>query len=471
MKTVITPEEAARLDSLAKDPTEVLMDRAGYAVARAAAQMGAGYGKKVLVLCGPGNNGGDGYVAAHYLAKRGAAVEARALGYPQGEDSPARKAAAAAVDAGVTVRPLGAPEPADLVIDALFGAGFHGELTGPAADWAVTARRVLAVDIPSGLDAGTGRVKGTCFTAERTVTFHALKAGHLLGEGPDRCGEVEVIDIGLEGGDPFMLLCEESDAPRPPRPRTAHKWSAGSVLVAGGSPGITGAAMLAARSALAAGAGAVRVAAPAVLQPIYAAMSAEVMTAGIGDGDRFDGADAPALLEEARRFDVLVLGPGLGPDQGKFVSAILEGREGPLLIDADGLNALSGSDQLLERSGPTMLTPHHGEFARITGEDPTPEAARRLAQSTGVVVLLKGNPTIVAGERRWVVASGGPELATIGTGDVLAGLVAALWARGLDAEAAARSGAYWHGRAGAELAASGAVTAERLADAMARWAW
>ncbi len=471
MKPVITPEEAARLDAAAADPVEVLMDRAGLAVALAAAEMGAGYGSRVAVLAGPGNNGGDGYVAARYLAERGAFVRVHALGYPKGDDSAARRAALAAGAAGVRTVPLGGREPADLVIDALFGAGFHGDVPERARAWARPGPPVLAVDVPTGLDGATGAAAPGCFTADRTVTFHALKVGHVLGEGPDRCGRVRVADIGLDGGTPELRLCERVDARRPARPRTAHKWSAGAVLVVGGSPGLTGAPLLTARAALGFGAGAVAVACPGGLSGVYDGVSPELMTVAVGAADRFEPADADELVERAARFDVLALGPGLGPDQEKFVGALLARWHGPVVADADGLNAIGERAQVAARRGDTILTPHAGEFTRLTGVDADFRSAADLAARARATVVLKGNPTIVAGGESWVVTTGGPELATIGTGDVLTGMIAALWARGLSPERAARSGAFWHGAAGAELARRGSVTADRLAAAVGRWAF
>jgi NAD(P)H-hydrate epimerase len=462
MKPVITPDESARLDALAGDPTEVLMDRAGFAVAIAAADMGAGYGTRVIVLCGPGNNGGDGYVAARYLRLRGVDVAVQALVYPEGEDSPARRAGAAAVRAGVPVAPLQAPGEADLVIDALFGSGFHGVLEGAAALWAEAPHRVLAVDLPSGLNGTLGTAAGPCFNAERTVTFHALKTGHLLADGPAHSGEVRVVDIGLPAGEPAFLLCEEADAPRPSRPLAVHKWSAGSVLVVGGSRGLSGAPLLAAKAALNGGAGAVKLACPGRLEPAYATHP-EIMTVGIGDGERFDAADVAAVVEAGGRFDVVIVGPGLGPDQEKFVAGVVEGTGAKLLVDADGLNALGGPEGLAARSGPTILTPHGGEFRRLTGSAPSLGAIAKLATAAGSTVLVKGPTTLIVGDQRWAVTTGGPELATAGTGDVLAGMIGALWARGLDAESAARSGAFWHGTAGAAVAATRVVTADELA--------
>lgn len=467
MQPVITPEESASLDAASADRIDALMEQAGLWVALAAVDMGVGYGTKVAVLAGPGNNGGDGYVAARYLAGRGAAVTVYARGYPKGEFSPARRAAATAADAGVHVVPLAEPQPADLVIDGLFGAGFHGHLPDDILPWLGHAAPVLSIDVPSGLNAGDGRVEGESFYADRTVTFHALKVGHLVGEGPDRCGAIEVRDIGLAGGEPELRLVEEADVVVPPKPRSAHKWSSGAVLVVGGSSGLTGAVMLTATAALGAGAGAVAAAVPGRWQSTLAGMSAGVMMRGIGTGDRFDPADAAEVLDGAGRFDVLVLGPGLGPEQDKFVHEILSGWPGPLLVDADGLNAVSGPSRL-RREGGTIITPHAGEFLRLTGREGSYVTAAHVAAAHNLTVLLKGNPTIVAGTGApFVVTEGGPELATIGTGDVLAGVIAALWSRGLDADRAAYTGAFWHGRAGRQLAARSVVTAETLADEVA----
>jgi len=468
MKPIITPEESARLDAAATEPVEALMERAGLGVALAAARMGARYGTRVLALAGPGNNGGDAYVAARHLRRRGVAVEVRALGYPKDSDSPSRRAAAAAVAAGVPMRSLGDLERCDLIIDGLFGAGFKGRLGEPAAAWTAHSAPVLAIDLPSGLSGADGSVAGAAFTARRTVTFHALKVGHLFGEGPDRCGEVEVVDIGLKGGEPELRLCEQADAPVPSRPRTAHKWSAGAVLVVGGSPGIAGAVALAGRAALDFGAGYVRLACPGALQPALAAADLSLTTVGIGTGQRFTAASAAAVLAAGERFAAMALGPGLGPGREGFVRALLEGWDRPLVLDADAIAA--GVEALAARRHPTVITPHAGEFRRLTGEEPGYRQAAALAAHTGAVVLLKGNPTVVAGAERWVVASGGPELATLGSGDVLTGMIAALIARGLGAETAARSAAFRHGRAAVDLAATTTVTASGLAQHVGRFA-
>lgn len=469
MQPVITPGESTRLDKVADDPVETLMERAGFAVAVAASDMGFGYGDRVTVLAGKGNNGGDGYVAAKYLARRGARVTVLALGFPSADDSPARAAATEAARAGVAIESLDEPVPTDLLIDAIFGVGFQGSLPPEVGRWTELDVPVLSVDLPSGLDAATGQTDGTAFTADLTVTFQAAKTGHFLGEGPDRTGVLRVVDIGL--GEPFaeFLRCEATDAPYPMRDRRAHKWSAGSVAVVGGSPGITGAAMLATQAALSARAGAATIVCSASLVPVYASLDPGVMAAGVGNAYWFRPEDIDGVLEVSARYDVMVLGPGLGPVDPAFVEGILAGWNGPLVVDADGLNALDGLPSLAARPAPTVITPHAGEFARLTGESPTYVAAERVADKSGAVVLLKGSPTFVTtGAETWAVTSGGPELATIGTGDVLAGMIGSFAAAGLDLDVAARSAAYHHGVAGAWLAERQAVTATDLIDAVGR---
>lgn len=461
MRLVISPAESSRLDSTSPESVEILMERAGLGVALAAVDMGIGYGSRVVILAGAGNNGGDGYVAARYLQQRGVQVKVHALGYPRKDYSPARLAAIRAVAAGVKVVDFDVPEPADLVIDALFGVGFRGQLPDVVLPWLDHAAPVLSVDVPSGLQAGTGLVDGDAFMATVTITFHAFKAGHLLGEGPERCGVVDAVDIGLHGGEPELRLCEFGDAPVLQRSRTDHKWSVGSVVIVGSSRGMVGAGVLAAVAALNAGAGSAAVVCPGAVQSEVAAMTPGILSKGVGKGDQFSLADVPEVLEYTDRFDVVVLGPGLGGDDG-FVREVVARRTGKLLIDADGLNNLGGPDPLAARTGPTMITPHAGEFARLAGAEASYTAAMAFAEDTGSIVLLKGNPTFVLGSEQWVVTTGGPELATIGTGDVLAGVVAALWSGGLDAETAARSGAFWHGIAGADLASRRTVTATEL---------
>ncbi len=471
MKPIITPREAARLDRVSPEPVELLMERAGWAVAITAARMGAGYGSRVAVLVGPGNNGGDGYVAAGLLRRRGVKVVVHRLRAPKTEA--ARWAAERAVAAGVEFEELRAPSAeVDLVIDSVFGGGFRGRCPADLAAWMDCSSPVLAVDFPSGLDPTTGKVADRCFTARRTVTFHALKTGHVLGEGPDRCGEVTVADIGQTGENPALLLAEAEDCPRPSRVRTAHKWNAGSVMVMGGSRGMTGAALLAARSALHAGAGAVGLMVPGGCRMLVAGAAPELLTFGVGEEEHFLASGVGTCLVRAARFDVVVIGPGIGraATTREWARGVIAGRKGPLVVDADALWASDGR-LWAARAGPTVVTPHRGELAALTRADPGLAEAQELA-TPGVVVLAKGNPTLVCDRSRtWLVREGGPELATIGTGDVLAGWVGALWARGLPPETAARSAAFWHGRAGASLAARRTVTADLLAGEVGRWAW
>lgn len=470
MIPVLTAEQSRRQDAAASADPRTLLDRAGLAVALQAVALGAGYGSRVAVLAGPGNNGGDGYVAARYLAGRGIAVDVYPLAEPRTD--PAIWARDLARREGAHSRNWSDARPADLVIDALFGAGFRGEPPdlsawtqpvpggGAGVPW-------LAVDVPSGLDATTGEAAGGTPYARATVTFHGYRVGHLVGSGPDRCGEVAVADIGLPDVAPEMWLCEAGDAPLPVRSRTAHKWSAGSVLVVGGSDGLDGAATLTARSALRTGAGAVMIACPPTVEEKVRAP--EIMTRAIGSDRSLTAADLPEVLELAQRFDLVIIGPGLGssPDLGALVSGFLQGWRGPVVADADALNALSDPGELVRR-GDTVITPHAGEFGRLTDKAATYQEAARLAGGTGATVLLKGAPTFVMGAERWLVNSGGPELATIGTGDVLAGMIGAFWAAGMGSGAeAARSGAYWHGRAASDLAARRTVTADLLVEQVA----
>ena len=465
MKPVLTAEASAALDAAHAHELGTLMTRAGYAVAVNAVQMGFGYGSRISILAGPGNNGGDGYVAAAELRRRGAAVTVLQLEEPR--SAIARGAAQRAHHAGVPI--VGwedSPIESDLVIDALFGGGFRGDIPVEVRDWSATDRPVLSVDVPSGVNASTGAVADGAFYATRTITFHASKVGHWLGRGADCTGELVVVDIGLVGGEAAFWIAEAADALRPPRAKHAHKWTSGAVAVVGGSAGMGGAALLSARSALAAGAGAALVSSTDDILGTYRA-APELLTAVRAEGE----AGAHDFLDQAARFDALIVGPGLGAGNEAFLECIVSSAPHPLILDAGALTAIS-VEQLAERTGPTVLTPHAGEFERLAGAAATYQAAADLARRTGAVVLLKGGPTFVASAAGVAaVTVGGPELATIGTGDVLAGTVAAFVARGLNPTTAATSAAYWHGHAGAALAATGTVTADRLVDELRKWVW
>ena len=455
VKPVLTAEEYQRVDKAYTGDLDQAMDRAGYAVALAAARHGAGYGRRVVVLTGPGNNGGDGYVAARYLKGRGAGVEIHALADPRAAE--AIRAAQLAEDDGVTVRALGEVSEADVVIDALFGGGVRGGLPAEILAWMATPAPVIAVDYPTGLDPNSGKIDEQAFTAVETVTFGALKTGHVRGRGPDHCGVVTVADIGIEGGQPSMWLAEESDAPRPPRERSAHKWSAGAVLVVGGSTGLVGASVFAARSALHFGAGSVAVGSPRA--DLVTAAAPELLTLSVQQAE--EGLD---------RFDVVIVGPGLAPSDREAALPIL-GKASRVVLDAGGLESTL-IDAAGEGEAEVVITPHAREFERVAGVEGGAFAARAYAEEKGITVLLKGNPTLISdGAEPVLVATGGPELASIGTGDVLAGMIGALWARGLDARAAAISAAYWHGVSGADLARTTTVTADALARHVGRFAW
>jgi ADP-dependent NAD(P)H-hydrate dehydratase / NAD(P)H-hydrate epimerase len=455
MKPILTAEEYRRVDQAYTGDMDQAMDRAGFAVALAAARLGTGYGKRVVVLAGPGNNGGDGYVAARYLKRRGAAVEVHALTAPRALE--AVRAADLARDRGVPIRGLGAVVGADLVIDALFGGGARGGLSPEVVAWMSTTAPVVAVDYPTGLDPSSGDVEARAFRAIETVTFGTLKTGHVRGQGPDYCGRVTVVDIGIEGGEASMWLAEEDDAPRPSRPRRAHKWSGGAVLVAGGSTGMVGASVLAARSALHFGAGSVAVSSPRA--DLVTAAAPELLTMSFEEAE-----------ERLDRFDVVIVGPGLDESDSDAVIQIL-GKASRVLLDAGGLDSAL-LDAAAEGGTEVVVTPHAVEFQRVAGVGGGAFSVRSFAHKKGVVVLLKGNPTLISdGSEPILVRTGGPELATIGTGDVLAGMIGALWARGLDPRTAAVSAAYWHGVAGADLAESETLTADALARHVGRFAW
>lgn len=455
MKPVLTATEWRRVEDAYEGDLGEAMERAGYAVALAAVRHGAAYGKKVVVLAGPGNNGGDGYVAARHLIRRGVNVEVHRYGKPG--SVLAKHAASRARDASVPIRDLGPVVDCDLVIDALFGGGGRGGIADGIAAWMDTPTPVIAVDFPTGLDPDTGKIEERAFRATETVTFGSLKLSHVYGAGPDHCGVVTLVDIGIDGGEPSMYVAEESDASRPSRPRTAHKWSAGAVLVAGGSDGMVGAATMAARAALRFGAGSVYLSSPHpdeahLISPQIPALSLE---------------DVGARLE---KFDVVVAGPGLAEADIEPVVPIVRDAK-RVVLDAGGLMP-ELLDAALEGDADVVVTPHRGEFSRIAGVGGGQYAVRALARSRGITALLKGNPTLISnGGPPVLVTSGGPELATIGTGDVLAGMIGALMARGLDGYTAAISGSYWHGVAAADLRQRGTVTADELADCIGAYAW
>ena len=446
-----------------------LVDRAGGAVARCARRLlGGVYGRRVVVVCGKGNNGADGRVAGQRLTGWGARVDRFDL---VGADRPG-------LDRRGLDRALGR---ADLAVDAMFGTGFTGPLEGDAAfaAGALTAApcAVLAVDIPSGVDGLTGAVRGSAVEAVATICLAALKPGLVLYPGAALVGDVDVADIGIDvhTPPPGLGVTEEADVAAwlPRRAPESHKWSVGGVYVVGGSQGMTGAVMMSSRAALRAGAGIVVAGLPG--DAAARASGGEVITRSLPatSSGALDESAAKEVLDGLDRFRALVVGPGLGraPATVAAVRRLVAGAPVPLVLDADGLNALDGDlDLLAGRPAATVVTPHAGEYARLAGEkvgEDRVAAARRLAERADAVVLLKGSRTVVADPtgRAAVNLTGGPWLATAGTGDVLSGVVGALAALGLPAFAAAAAGAWVHGRA-ADVAGHAGLVAGDLIDAL-----
>lgn len=466
MIPVVTPVQMAAIDAAAPEPVEVLIDRAGAAVARAALDlMGGTYGRRAVVLAGPGHNGDDGRAAARRLRHRGLRV--------------------AVIDAVTAARTGASLPPADLYVDAAFGTGLSRPYSPPPRS--NSSAPVLAVDIPSGLDGLTGAVLGSpslsadpvaaaapagpgglappVWAAARTVTFAALKPGLLFGAGPALCGEVTVADIGLDPAvEPACGLMTDADMePLPAGDGATHKWRS-AVLVAAGSPGMAGAASLVCTAALRSGARMVHLCAP---EPVTARAPVEVV------------ASAPPLATPVERFHAAAVGPGLGlgAEAAARLAEVLD-LPIPAVVDADGLRLLARPElaaRLRCRAAPTVLTPHDGELDALTGSKPGPDriaAARSAAADTGAVVLLKGGPTVVAAPdgRVLIAAAGDARLATAGTGDVLTGMIAArlaAFAPVADDDVTRRTAeaAHLHGRAGA--AASPHPVAGDLVTALA----
>jgi NAD(P)H-hydrate epimerase len=484
-------------------PGLVLMENAGAAVATAIRERFPG-ARHVVVLCGKGNNGGDGFVVARRL--RAAGAEALLLGKKSDVRGDALTHLQACERSGGRVREVAdlaawsaARESvlaADVLVDALLGTGLRSAPSGLAAEGIVElARRaeagipVVAVDIPSGVCADAGTADGPTVPATVTVTFAAPKWGHVLSPDCERSGELVIADIGipseaLAGVQPTLFLLEDGDAAAafPPRPAAAHKGHFGHVLVVAGSVGKTGAAVLAATGALRAGAGLVTVATPSSCLASVAGGRAEIMTEPLPEtskgGASKEGLDR--LLGLVGERDSVVLGPGLGQDPSTraLVRELVRRCPVPLVVDADGLNALApeleseAEDTALERKAPTVLTPHPGEMAvpEIQGRR-VPETLD-LARRSGAVVVLKGQRTVVGDPegRAAVSPTGNPGMASGGAGDVLAGVVGALIARH-DAWRAATAGAYVHGRAGdlaAEASGEEGLAAGDLAEALPR---
>lgn len=433
MDPVLSASEMRVVDeaALGYETASSLVERAGTAVAAEAISMlgptGA-YGRRITIVAGPGNNGNDGRVAGRVLVRRGACV--------------------------TLVSPSGAPRRiigADLVIDAAFGTGYHGSYEAPEVDGAP----VLAVDVPTGVDASTGIACPGAVRARRTVTFGAIKPGLLLNDGPQCCGELSTRSIGLplSAVAASVHLVGDADVVSwlAERERSEHKWTH-AVMVVAGSPGMYGAAGYVASGAGRSGAGMVRLGVPGAEPSSLPAGAAVARALGPANFDA-------EVMEEIGRFRALVVGPGLGTSQATAdcVRRLVASAKVPTVVDADGLTALGDADQAAKIIGarhgvPVVLTPHDGEFARLSGAPPGPDriaGVRALAERTGAVVLLKGATTIVAGPEGHVLlaSAGSARLATAGSGDVLSGVLSAFLARGAGALEGAAIAAHVHGRA------------------------
>ena len=453
-------------------PSLRLMEAAGEALAEAVRDLARA--APIRVVCGKGNNGGDGLVAARLLRATGYQVDVLLL-WPGDELSADARANLERLEQEPRVVDVGdlkgALAGSGAVVDALLGTGSSGEPRSPVAEAiaAINGCRapVVAADVASGVDASTGEVAGEAVEADCTVAFHAAKLGHLIAPGKRATGELRVVAIGIPADAPAEpaagAIRDGVLRLAPPRGAASTKFSSGQVLVAGGSRGLTGAVCLCASAAVRAGAGYATVAVPDELEPIFEAKLTEVMSIGCESTDGALAEEAASqVLEAGERAAALVLGPGLGRTDAAAALArqVAASARAPLVLDADGLNAHAGSlDALAAREGPTILTPHAGELARLLERSAEEVSARRLesardaAASSRAVVVLKGDDTVVADGRSEgspvaVNALPSPALATAGTGDVLAGMIAALVARGLDPFAAACAAVLAHARAG-----------------------
>ncbi len=457
-----------------------LMPLAGLAAAEYARELLGEYGRKVLVLAGPGNNGGDAFEVATHLMHWFYRVELVFAGdeHQLSEDALAALKKWRACGGSTYAAPPSALRP-DLVVDGLFGIGLTRALEGGYADLIDGINRLpcprLALDIASGINADTGAVMGTALRATHTITFIALKPGLLTLDGPDYCGEIRVADLGLDvralqdakGATTAAELLRQA---LPPRPLNFHKGNAGSVGVLGGASGMVGAAVLAGRAALKLGAGKVFLGLLTDHPPYFDYVQPELMLR------------TPHELLEAGMVSALAAGPGMGTAKSaeQLLREVLDAAV-PLVLDADALNLIASSKtlqaRLPKRGAPSVLTPHPAEAARLLGcttaavQSDRVKAANELAQRYQAVAVLKGNGSVIAGpDGGWLInASGNPGMASAGMGDVLTGMIAALLAQGAAAHTAAAAAVWLHGAAGDRLADAGngptGISASEVIDA------
>lgn len=488
---IVTADEMKALDRAAIEDYGisglVLMENAGIRVVDLIRRvMGEVRGKVVTIFIGKGNNGGDGLVIARHLLNMGAEVKVLSIvnvGEINGDAAAnlniwrkmEQKTYSVHQGDGINIVKLALMK-TDLIVDAIYGTGFHGKMReGVGRVIEVinnSGKPIVAVDIPSGLEAGTGRVNGPCIRAHHTVTFGLPKLGLYLEPGADHAGEITVADISLPGvliekeaPQRYLLTAECVKKWLPPRQSPAHKGNFGRVLVIAGSRGMTGAASLAGEAALRSGAGLVTVAVPETLHDIMEGKLTEAMTVALPDtGSGSLSREARSrILSLLENMDVLAIGPGLSqaPEAVTLVRELLPAIKIPFVLDADALNALAGEVGILGNlQAPAVITPHPGEMARLMGVAPKDIQADRIGNAVkasaawNVVTLLKGSRTVVAAPDGavYINPTGNPGMATGGSGDVLTGIVVSLIAQGLKPARAAAAGAYFHGLAG-DLAA------------------
>ncbi len=486
---VTTAAEMAAMDRAAIEsfgiPGMALMESAGRSVVGAMrTHFGELRGRQVSIFCGKGNNGGDGYVVARYLHKLDCRVKIFLHAPPEQLSGDARANFDIVEKMKLPIfRPgewehASACASADILVDALLGTGVRGALKGALAELVAHMNQagapIVAIDLPTGVETDTGRVAGEAIRATITITMGALKRGLCFYPGREHAGRIFVADIGfppgvlsVSGARTCWVAPSEASALRPDRAPNIHKNACGQVVIVAGSVGKTGAAALSSEAVLRSGAGMAILAVPASLNPILEQMLVEVMTLPVAETpEQCFSSKAGAALEEYFDWaDVMAIGPGLTthPEVQKLVAWILQNYPKPLVIDADAINCLALQPDLLKRSSQEIvITPHPGELSRLIGARTSEivaepiETARKTAADFGVVVVLKGAPTVVATPEGdvYINASGNPGMATAGMGDVLTGVIAGLMAQGLDAAAAAVLGVCVHGLAGDRAAST-----------------
>ncbi len=476
---IYTTPAIRKLEELAALTSGTLMQRAGAAAAEYARSLCGDTAKSILVLAGPGNNGGDAFEVAAHLKRWFFRVSA----VFSGERDKLPEDALAALEkwetaGGALLREIPGESRFDLAVDGLFGAGLARPLAG--AHRALVQKLnalgvpILALDVPSGIDADTGAIMGCAVRASHTITFIAYKPGLLTLDGPDHCGELKLDTLGLAPAgllepEGLLLAADILDRTIAPRPRNFHKGQAGSVGVLGGAAGMVGAAVIAGRAALKCGAGRVYVGLLTPRSPCIDDSQPELMLR------------KPAALLEKESVDVLVAGPGMGKADSarKLLRAALAAPV-PVVLDADALNAIAGSRSLAaslaKRRAPTLMTPHPAEAGRLLGASTAGVQADRVASARAIarryrsLVVLKGNGSVIAAPdgKFWINSSGNPGMASAGMGDALAGMIAALIAQGAEPLQALLAGVYLHGAAADALVASGVgpagITASEVID-------